>query len=193
MSDTIKQQYNEYEKSIMPSAEFQEKLIEQLKAEQTKKRAPKYMGFVYAAAAAAAVICIGAVALNINDKSKTPAVSAPVSDYAAESGNAAAGNSFTFRSWDSELSGMAANEALAEKLKSVEKLYSNTENRFSDENIIGGNEEELAKKIRSAKPADIGISGETVYYMAVFSDGTVAKFTVTDGKYLTVSEKIYIF
>lgn len=67
--------------------------------------------------------------------------------------------------------------------KQLKKLYQNTENNFTDEMLVSGEEiEQLSQRIQSAKivSEEFPESGNKVYYMAEFCDGDIIKFVVAD-------------
>lgn len=208
MSDKIKSDYNEYADKIKPSEEFTSRLANTLNEEAGKKIRVKARYIrQFAAVAAGLIVVIGAaLALNFGSRSSLP--SDRESSY-AEPATSGVGNNageinteplnpgkFENISWyDKNLTAGSLPLALAEKLtSSLDYLSYNNENKFVDAQRADGEALGLIKAfLKGVKETEESVSGEKVYYMAVFTDGTVAKFSISGGIYLEISgdENIY--
>lgn len=208
MSDKIKSEYNKYADQIKPSEEFTSRLTKTLEEEKAKKKYPRLRYFKQLAVAAACLIIALAAALAVNRglaPSGLPVGTASYEEYPTSAIVNLIGEinteplnieSLANISWyDKGLNAGSLPLALAEKLgASLDYLAYNSENKFVDaEKADGERIESIKSLLTSAKETDESVSGERVYYMAVFTDGTVAKFSVADGKFLEISgdKKIY--
>ena len=208
MSDKIKSEYNKYADEIKPSEEFTSRLTKTLEEEKAKKKYPRLRYFKQVAVAAACLIIALAAAFAVNRglaPSGLPGGTSSYEEYPTSGIGNLIGeiNTETLNienlaniSWYAKgLNAGSLPLALAEKLgASLDYLAYNSENKFVDADKADGEMIESIKSLlTSAKETDESVSGERVYYMAVFTDGTVAKFSVADGKFLEISgdKKIY--
>lgn len=202
MSDKIKSDYNKYADKINPSKEFTSRLKNTLNEEAGKKKKPKIRYIrQFAAAAACLIVAIGAaLAVNLGSSSRKPVAepaTSGVGNYAGEVNTSSLNpGKFENISWyDKNLAADSLPLALAEKIEdSLDYLSYNFENKFVDaKNADSETLNGIKALLTGAKETDERVSGEKVYYMAVFTDGTVAKFSVSDGIYIEISgdEKIY--
>lgn len=202
MSDKIRSDYNKYADEIKPSREFTSRLKNTLNEEAGKKKKPKIRYIrQFAAAAACLLVAIGAaLAVNLGSGSGKPVAEPATSgagNYVGEinTGSLNPGKFENISWYDKNLTADSLPLALAEKLSdSLEYLSYNNENKFIDaENADSEMLTEIKALLTGAKETEERVSGEKVYYMAVFTDGTVAKFSVSDGIYIEISgdEKIY--
>lgn len=200
MSDKIKSEYNKLLEEAKPSEEFLSRLTETLKEEekqvkQQKQNSRKFLKIVpilSAAACIALAVGIGAAVFsrsgNGSESGDNPPITSEVLPQFGENSEAS-GNSFVNLSWYEGEVGEGLAVILAEKLKSgTEYLAFNSENRFVDcEKADKSEISDIAEMLLSARPTDDTPNGETVYYMAVFTDGTIAKFSISGGKYAVIS------
>lgn len=208
MSDKIKSEYTKYADEIKPSEEFTAQLTKKLEDESAKKKCPKIRRFKQIAAVAACLVIAVAAALALHrgfgakplpngGTSYADPSSFGMGDYIGEI-NTEPLNIATFDpiSWyDESMSASGLPLALAAKLgSSLDYLAYNDENKFVDAERADA---ETIARIRGflEEAAETGdcVSGEKVYYMAVFSDGTVAKFSIAGGQFLEIpgDQKIY--
>lgn len=203
MSDNFKSDYSKYADKIKPSKEFTSRLKNTLNEEAGKKKKPRirYIRQFAAAAAACLIVAVGAaLAVNLGSGSRThvaePATSG-VGNYVGEinTGSLNPGKFENISWYDKNLAADSLPLALAEKMAdSLDYLSYNNENKFIDaKNADSETLTEIKALLTGAKETEERVSGEKVYYMAVFADGTVAKFSVSGGIYLEISgdEKIY--
>lgn len=125
----------------------------------------------------------------VSDPAVMDPVSDPIGDYAGATGDSQT-LPFTPRDWrDDALSAESAPAALAEKMTaSLEYLCCNEENKFTDtERADDDTVRQVTKLLDGALPCGDSPSGIPRYYMAVFRDGTVATFSVTDQGYIRIS------
>lgn len=208
MSDKIKSEYNKYADEIKPSEEFTSRLTKTLEEETAKKKYPRLRYFKQVAVAAACLIIALAAAFALN-RGPAPAMPSDSTSSYEEYPTSGIGNligeintgtlnieNLANISWyDKGLNADSLPSALAEKLgASLDYLAYSSQNKFVDADKADAEMIESIKSLlTSAKETDESVSGEIVYYMAVFTDGTVAKFSVADGKFLEISgdKKIY--
>lgn len=188
MSDKLQSDYTRYMEEIEPSEEFLSQLTRTLEEEQPRRRSAPWPKILPAAACLALLGLILSLCLRQSD----PAAgnpSDPINNYAGNTGDSQT-LPFTHRDWrDDSLTAESAPMALAEKMTaSLEYLCCNDENIFTDAERAN---EDTVRQIRellgSALPCGERPSGISRYYMAVFSDGTVATFSVTDTGYIRIS------
>ena len=73
-------------------------------------------------------------------------------------------------------------------------VYENSKNTFVTENMMDvAARDELVEDIMTATECEKSSENSPVYYMAVFEDNTVVKFTIYDNKYMVIQgiEGIY--
>lgn len=208
MSDKIKSEYKKYADGIKPSEEFTARLTKTLEAEGAERKTPKFRYFKQLAVAAACLIIALAAALAVSrgfapalPQDGTSAYDGRPSDGIGNQAGEVNKNQLNISdieniSWYNKgLNAYSLPLALSEKLAaSLDYLAYSTENRFVDAVRADGETLERIKELlTSAEETDESVSGEKIYYMAVFTDGTVAKFSVADGKFLEISgdKKIY--
>ena len=202
MSDKIKSDYNKYADKIKPSKEFKSRLTDTLNEEAEKKKSPKIRYIrQFAAAAACLIIAVGAaLAVRFGAAPKMPpaepATSAVGNQWGEINTDVFNPGKFENISWyDKNLAADSLPLALAEKMtSSLEYLSYNNENKFvGAQNADSEMLTEIKAFLTGAGETKENASGEKVYYMAVFTDGTVAKFSIADRIYLEISgdEKIY--
>lgn len=202
MSDKIKSEYNKYADKIKPSEEFASRLTQTLEEEKAKKRYPRLRYIRQIGVAAACLIVALAAALVVNrgfGPAPTPDGTSSYEEHPTSAIDNQAGEintealnieNFQNISWyDKSLDAESLPLALAKKLEaSLDYLEYSGENKFVGAEKADG--ERLARikaLLASAEKTDESVSGERVYYMAVFTDGTVAKFSVAAEKYLEIT------
>lgn len=188
MSDRLRSDYTRYMEEIEPSQEFLSQLTRTLEEERPRRRRTLWPRIVPVAACLALLGLI----LWFYPRQTDPAVtvpSDPISDYAGNAGDSQT-LPFTHRDWrDDSLTAESAPMALAEKMTaSLEYLCCNEENKFTDaERADEDTVRRVIKLLGDALSCGESPSGIPRYYMAVFSDGTVATFSVTDQGYIRIS------
>lgn len=185
MSDKIQSDYTEYMKNVEPSEEFLSQLVQTLEDEQSRKRPA-----VLAAAACLILVSCLSATLYIQHRQGTaaeesdPSVSEVIDNYAATmAGEDTQTTPFSGSDWRDDVpSDESTPLALAQKLTlSLDYLSCNSENRFVDaETVDDAGTARIIELLRSAEPGGGEASGQRIYYMAVFTDGTIAKFSITD-------------
>ena len=97
--------------------------------------------------------------------------------------------------YNDSLTNESVPKALAQKLESsLDYLSYGSENKFINaEKADAEKTEQIIMLLSSADESSEEITGTKLYYMAVFTDGTVAKFSITNEKYIEISgdEKKY--
>lgn len=208
MSDKIKSEYKNSFERIEPSEEFLSNLTQTLEKEQEKQKKTKqrkiYRFRLISMAAACVIVILGLAAVFYFREKNTPQGSGKQLPDTEQLDNytqrATDGSVQTLpiqnADWyNDSLTKESAPKALAQKLdSSLEYLSYNSENRFVNaEHADAGQIEQLTALLAKAVESSGSVSGSKVYYMAVFTDGTVAKFSITDDKFVEISgdEKIY--
>lgn len=205
MTDKIKTEYKKYADEIKPSEEFAGRLTQTLKDGADKKKHIKFRYFKQTAAAAACLIVALTAALafgrgfhfgpasGTDGEQMTTGIGDMLGNVNTDTLHTGA---FAYADWyDESLSAESLPLALAARLESsLDYLAYNDENKFvgadrADKELV----EEVIDFLKAARETDGDISGDRVYYMAVFSDGAVAKFCVTDRGFVEISGdgKIY--
>lgn len=197
MSDKIKADYKNYAENIRPSDEFLKKLTAEIKEEQAVQKRKKFRLSKQIAAAAGFAVIAGVSALIIVSANK-PNVSDNISEVQnyGEASEAIQSSPFENISWlENPVSPEEVPAALAEKMKSsLDYLTFNTVNKFvNTEKASPETVDEIINNLENCTVWDGGISGDTVYYMAVFSDGSVAKFGISGGEYVVFSDNEKFF
>lgn len=199
MSDNIKADYKKYAENVQPSEEFLSRLTVTLEKEQAKQKSRNIMRFVpIASAAACLVLAVGIGAVAIGRTQNSPLTSNPddtviSSDVTPQFGtnSTISENSkpFVNVSWYEGDAAEGLNVILAQKLTSeLDYLSYNTENKFVDcERADEAAVSDISQKLLSGKPSSESPEGDTVYYMAVFKDGKVAKFSITGGRLAVIA------
>lgn len=191
MSDKIQSDYTEYMKKAEPSEEFLSQLVQTLEDEQARPKRTGLRRPGAAPAAACLVLILGlSAALYMQHRQEAPAegnassMPEEINNYAATMPDEDIRTTpFSGGGWrDGIPSDESAPLALARKLSlSLDYLVCSNENRFVDaETVDGATAAQIAELLRSAEPVGGEGSGQRIYYMAVFTDGTIAKFNITD-------------
>lgn len=195
MSDKIKKDYNAYFDSIHPSGEFLENLTATLSEEQVKQQRARIRRTkqltALAACAALAVGLTAAFTLGLSGQSGDIHSDKSSSDFSQSVGNHAAEvtsvhiQTLPISSPDNR---NVTPQELADKIEdSLNYIAVSDRNMFVNaEHLSGGEIRGLTMLLSSAEPTDDEPDGESVYYMAVFTDGSVTKLTVTGGKYVQI-------
>lgn len=201
MSDKIKNDYIKYMEAQKPSEEFLSRLTDTLGGEKRAKRrtVPRFIKAVSAAACAAIVCGISALIFLNGGGTDIPKDSSP--DTSAVENKAVERSAGLIKTAPLKIAYWYGEEeddlpqALARKMEtSLDYLSVSDENYFLDcAPADEETEKELTDMLLRARECEGEVSGEKLYCMAVFTDGTVAKFYVSGGKYIEISgnEKIY--
>lgn len=219
MSDKIKSDYTEYMENVEPSDEFLSRLTQTLKDEQNRQKHTlmrctpcvsarkgikirRMKQMLAAAACFLMFFCISMIIyLNPQNNPHTGEDSSSTSidmiDY-AEKASAEAINTVPFKNigwYDDNLTGESVPKALAQKLvSSLDYLLFGSENLFVNaERADAERTRQIIELLSEADETAEEISGTKLYYMAVFTDGTVAKFSITNDTLIEISgdEKSY--
>lgn len=189
MSDKIKQKYVSYMDGENPSEEFLSSLTERLKKEEKRVREKKKSALkirVISIAAAGIAACAAVpIALSLT---KTPAVhiEKPI-DNLAGTVNSSAISSKPLENL-ADFSEITAKE-LANLLRNnlSELLESETNNFVNAANVDGEKCRELIGKLSSAEETNESPAGKESCYMAVFNDGKIVKFRVSENGVITIN------
>lgn len=191
MSDKVQSDYTEYMDNVKPSEEFLSQLVQTLEDEQSGQRQGRRLFRAIPAAAACLILicCLLSVLYmrrpqgDATEQNTTP-TSEEINNYAAAmTGEDTQTTPFSGSDWRDNVSlDESTPVALAQKLTlSLDYLSYNSENRFVDaETVDDTGISQIIELLQSAKPVDSKALGQRVYYMAVFTDGTIAKFNITD-------------
>ena len=198
MSDKIQSDYTEYMENVKPSEEFLSQLVQTLEDEQSLQKEDKHRLPRAVPAAAACLILISCLsaALYIRHQNASSAAE-ELNNYAATmAGEDIPATPFLGSDWrDSVSPDESTPMALARKMTlSLDYLSYNSENKFVDAQTADNAETvRIIGLLQSAEPVDSESLGERVYYMAVFTDGTIAKFSITDNGFVQIDgdENIY--
>lgn len=205
MSEKIKSDYTEHMEHVKPSDEFLSQLTQTLKDEQIRQKRIKIRRIKQGLVAAACLLLFFgvSVAIYLNSPDKPhinvgdPSIAGEMTEYVGKaSTESIATVSFENISWyDDSLTGLSIPKALAQKLaSSLDYLSFGSENKFIN---AGRADDERTRQIiemlSEAEESAEEISGTKLYYMAVFTDGTVAKFSITNDTFIEISgdEKKY--
>lgn len=196
---SFKDEYKRSYDNIVPAKEFLEQLSEKMEEEKQKKRHAYFKPL----AVAASVVLILAAGLGTFHILKGD--SQPSEPIHVNTGN-------TLQTPSSEIGTFATpkwydvddkpekimidfSKRLGDR-KQLKKLYQNTENNFTDEMPVSGEEiDQLSQRMQSAKmiSEELPESENKVYYMAEFRDGDIIKFVVTDDIYFAFLDLGYVY
>lgn len=195
----FKDSYKKDFEDIVPDDAFLSKLSASMEAAETDKKRSR-IRIVYTSVAAVFVLAISGALLSIynpgllfgNNGSSQPGVN-------MQAGNNSLGSFATnqigeVNKWCSDdLSEQENYDFFVSRLsdsKDIKKLYSGTQQVFSDSDLV--NTEEISSigvKINTAKiSGENAPSGSAQYYMAVFNNGDIIKFTIYNDKYVVVND-----
>lgn len=205
MTDNLKHKYKEYTENINPSDEFIARLTKTLEDEQANQKRKKFRIISRVSAAAACfVMLFGISAVIYSISFSNPAVEQSDQGMSSEANNYAGSAStdaihtipFEKISWyDESLTKESLPKALAQKLaSSLDYLSFNSENKFVNaEKADAQSIEQFIQLMNNSEQTSEEAAGETVYYMAVFNDRTIAKFSISGNEYIIISgdSKIY--
>lgn len=185
MSDKIKQKYISYMNEENPSEEFLSSLTERLKLEEKRVR-PKKNPFVISGAIAAGIAACIAVPLAISlNRAPLPVEKAPL-DYAGTV-NASAIDAKPLENLGdfSEITAKTLSERIC---GSLSELLESESNGFVDaKNVDEKKRRELIEKLAAAVETNETPSGKQTFYMAVFEDGEIVKFSVFENGVVTIN------
>lgn len=197
---SFKEEYKKAYDNIVPDKEFIEQLSGKMKAEKQKNRKVPYkVPAVVAGVAIVVLICLAAAHV-LNSKPK-PSKSVPVNVGNPLQTPSSETGTFAAQKWynpDDEPEKILSDffNRLADS-KQLKALYQNTENNFTEELAVSGEDTDLLAetfhfaKVISEKQQDG--QGNTVYYMAQFYNGDIIKFVITDDKYFEFLDLEYIY
>lgn len=188
----FKENYKKELDKVAPSEEFLKSLSEKMENERAMKKRRKIRVMTSVVSAAACVAVIVSASFFFNKKGDTVS---PQTDYLLSSSeinvpgekadmasSAAATESVLQKNWHEEnISDTEAFHTLVSKIRSdLKKLYFSDTNSFESDNLLSETEtEELVGKIENAERTETH-GNPVTNYMAVFKDGSIAKFTVCD-------------
>ena len=196
MSDELKEKYQKDFSQIAPSPEFLERLTVTLEQEQTSAKRKSFSVAKLIPAAAALVLILGAGGnyLSLSGKNHSSQSSASIPDTPDINLNQATTGGMKSFSYSADAENYA--DALCSKINSGElvSIKINTDNNFTS--VPDGDISEADKITELLSESELTEScpnGEKIYYMLVFSDGSVEKLIVTDEKFTEVSGKNIFF
>lgn len=204
MSDKIQSDYTEYMEHVEPSEAFLSQLVQTLESEQSQQRRGmrRLPGAVPTAACLILILCLS-TALYLRHHQKTVAeenassLSEEINNYAAAmTGEELQTTLFSGSDWRDGISPETSTPvALALKMTlSLDYLSYNSENRFVAAAVADDDEiDQIIELLQCAQPCDSGAAAQRIYYMAVFTDGTIAKFSIADDGCIEIDgdENIY--
>lgn len=205
MSDKIKADYTRYMENVEPSNAFLSQLTQTLKDEQNRQKQKNVRWIKQALMAAACILLIlGISGIFYEDVLKTRRADeensffpVDMTNYVKEASSEAL-NTVSFENigwYDDSLTGVSIPEALAQKLDtSLDYLAYGNENKFVNaEQADIERIQQIIGLLSEAEESSGEASGSRLYYMAVFTDGTIAKFSIVSDTYIEISgdEKIY--
>lgn len=208
MADNFKKDYAEYINQIKPDSKFLSSLQETLEQEEKKHKANKRIRLMSKICGAAACVVIGAgvftvIGINLrtpditDSKQSGTSVGENISNHGA-SANISAIDTVPINNigWlTEELKEQPVAKALAQRLKSsLKELKKSDSNSFVDSQILAQQDrEELISRLERAAETETASAGTAEYYMAVFDDMTVAKFSVWENGVIVIngSEKFF--
>ncbi|MGN0701450.1 MAG: hypothetical protein ACI4J8_10690 [Oscillospiraceae bacterium] len=195
MSDNIKKSYVSYMDGEKPSEEFLSSLAVKLKAEEKRVRARKRTALIIRSVSAAAACLVVCIAVPLALKHMQPTV--PVIDEQPHNPAGTINSSvLDTRPLESADSTAELNSAvLAGRLESsLSELSVSDSNRFVGAPTVEGEElSALIAQLYAAKETSAAPEGALKWYMAVFDDNTVVKFTVSENGIIEIkgTEKFF--
>jgi RecA-family ATPase len=195
MNDKIKTIYNDMVENITPDKQFLDSLVDVLEKEETtakKRRADIHVIRRIVSAAACVVIVAGTAVFAVSQHQKS---GFGVTVRQGESSSPV----LTGRFDEQEKPGLLKEEYIAmlyDRLVSDSKayIYVNNENVFTDEQYASEAEKENILNILKNGSSVLRTEKKNKkYYMAVFSDGKILKFNISDESYMEIpSEEIFL-
>ncbi len=202
MADNFKKDYAEYINQIKPDPKFLSSLQDTLEQEEKKHKANRRIRLMSKICAAAACAVIGAGVFTIigislrtpdvtDSKQSGTSVAENISNHVA-SANISAIDTIPINDigWlTDELKEQPVTKALAQRLKSsLKELKVSESNSFVDAQILAEQDRAaLISKLEYAAETETAPAGTTEYYMAVFDDMTVAKFSVRENGVIVIN------
>lgn len=205
MSEKLKSDYVKHMENVEPSDAFLSQLTQTLKDEQSRQKRIKIRRIKQIVAMAAGLLLFfGISAIIYAGSPNRPHISEGESsaaggmkDYVGTASSESITTiAFENINWyDDSLTGVSVPKALAQKLaSSLDYLSFGSENRFVNaERADDERTRQIIELLSGADETAEEISGTKLYYMAVFTDGTVAKFSITNDTLIEISgdEKSY--
>lgn len=191
---SFKDEYKEAFDSVVPDKAFLDELSEKMKKEERRKRKRVRNGLV-AAASLLVLAVLGLILSHMADI--VPEDTEPVRIHTGNTLRKPTEepNLFGSSKWYKESDG--ADKIISDFAKrlgsgeELEVLYQNTENYFTDDQILPESEtRELSEQMETAEvvtePA--GEMGSQLYYMAQFKNGDIIKFSIYENGYFTFQD-----
>lgn len=204
MSDKIKSEYNRYMENVKPSDKFLSQLTSTLEEERSSQRKRRKVPIKQISAAAACLIAVCGFAViysffgnDIKTGEDSSSVTENMNGYAGKTDTESLVTvPFENISWyDNALTPESLPKALAQKLESsLDYLSFAEENKFVNADRADFERtKQMIEALSEAEESDEKVTGDMTYYMAVFTDGTVAKFSISDNGAVEISgdDKIY--
>ena len=196
MSDELKEKYQKDFSRVTPSPEFLGRLTAELEKEQALAKRKKFSAAKLIPAAAALVLILGAggTYLSLSGGKHSPPDSPELSDISDINLNQSTTGGLKPFSYSADASDYA--DMLCGKINSgeLECIKINSSNNFTSVPDADLKEADKITELLSASElAESCPDGEKTYYMLIFSDGSVEKLIVTDGKFIEVSGKNIFF
>lgn len=192
MSDKIKKEYNEYMNQIEPGRDFLASLTDTLHREEKSVKSRKRFRLIkqLGAVAAGLILCTGIIiavnTIHRNSGTQDNNHQKPNNQEEVikqgETADISGTNSVNNYSWvTDDLKDYPLTKALSVRLTgSLDDLFINDTNRFVDAPKAGSEEiSEIIKRLDSASETALSQEGEIKYYMAVFDDMTLVKFSIS--------------
>ncbi len=198
MSEKMKFDYREFMNSELPSKEFLARLTKTLEEEEASKKRKEIRMIRQVSTAAACFVLLCGIAAVFYSKNKTKSdggLSSDMSEYVGEN-DALETIPFENFDWYSEnLTEESLLKALSQKMtEECDYIAYSDQNQFVDAPHMEKAEmQDITDMMVHAVRTNEEPEGEAVYYMAVFHDGSIAKFTIWDKTYIKIAddEKIY--
>lgn len=195
----FKDQYkNDYDK-IKADDKFKADLVAKLSEEQGKKSKKNiyvFSGTIAAAALLAIVIGVGIGNKNVRQNTSKGNEGSTM-DIMVEQNESSSAVDVNYDNWYKDAKTDEEIYQVFSKLikdGKLEKLYCSTEEKFSSKDIMDSKgAENLASKLADAKICDEEMSDNVLNYMAVFEDGEIVKFSISDEKYVILKDIEVVF
>lgn len=200
MSDKLKKEYNEYMNQIGPGKDFLVSLQDTLHREEKAANSRRRFRLIkqLSAVAAGILLCTGIIfAVNIirhNSESQTgnPGNSNNHGEVIKQGETAGISGTDSVNDYNwitDDLKEYPLPKALSARLTaSLDDLFVSDTNRFVDAPKAGTEEiSEIADRLDSATETDITPEGTPKYYMAVFDDMTLVKFSIAENGVISIN------
>lgn len=191
---SFKDEYKEAFGSVVPDKAFLDELSDKMKKEKNRRKRRLRNGLAVAACLLVLVV------LGLIFGSMTDIVPEDTEPVRIHTGNTLRKpteepNLFGSTQWYQESDG--AEKIFSDFVKrlgdsgELEQLYKNTENHFTDEQILPKSEaRKLSEQMKTAEVVtkSVGEMGERFYYMAQFANGDIIKFSIYENGYFTFQD-----